>query len=143
MAAAQAELDRLVHAFFAVFDNREGRAPRLDDFASLFVHHAVIARKTGEKLEMTTVPEFIAPRRALFDSGELVDFHEWETSARTTITGNLASRHSRYRKQGYLRGEVYQGEGEKCFQFVHVQSTWKIVAVTWEDAPSGYLAPAT
>lgn len=134
MSAAIA-IDDLIARFFAIFDNTHGRAVDLDALSACFVPDAVIVKKIDDDLQIDSVASFIRPRAELFASGDLVDFHEWETDARTTVVGHLATRHSRYRKQGLLRGAAYAGGGSKSFQLIQARGAWKIVSVIWEDDP--------
>lgn len=73
--------------------------------------------------------------RRLLTDGRLVDFSEWETSERTEIAGDIASRFSEYRKSGTLDGEPFDGGGTKTIQFVRTSQGWRISALAWYDQP--------
>lgn len=91
--------------------------------------------KTGPGFTAYTVEEFIEPREKLLSEGRLVEFSEWETSARTEVAGDIASRVGEYRKSGLLDGEPYEGAGVKTFQFVRTPEGWRIAAFSWYDQP--------
>lgn len=133
--SGRTEIDALVSAFFAVFDNREGRVPKLESLASLFAEGAVIAQDRGSGCEVYMVDNFAEPRIALLTSGALINFHEWETDAQTAIKGNVATRASRYQKQGLLESKLYAGTGSKFFQFGRFTNGWRITAIAWTDDP--------
>lgn len=81
-----------------------------------------------------SVEEFIEPReRLLAVDGRLVGFAEWETSERTEIEGDVASRFGDYRKSGFLDGKPYEGDGTKTIQFVRTPEGWRITAFSWCD----------
>ncbi|MFJ9023904.1 DUF4440 domain-containing protein [Streptomyces sp. NPDC102259] len=91
--------------------------------------------KTGPEFTVYTVEEFIEPRRRLLNDGRLVEFSEWETSERTDIAGDIASRFGEYRKSGILDGEPFEGGGTKTIQFVRASEGWRIAALAWYDQP--------
>ncbi|GAA3118994.1 hypothetical protein GCM10020254_77530 [Streptomyces goshikiensis] len=67
--------------------------------------------------------------------GRMVEFSEWETSERTDIAGDIASRFGEYRKSGILDGEAFEGGGTKTIQFVRTPEGWRIAAFAWYDQP--------
>ena len=127
------QIDDIVARFFHAFDNRNGRAPTLEELTILFVPGAIILRDTGTGCEHCTVLEFAEPRVRLLASGELVDFHEWETESSTQIAGRVATRTSAYAKQGMRNGQPYRGSGRKSFHLGKVEAGWRISAVAWSD----------
>lgn len=127
------EIDRVVAAFFAAFDNREGTAPGLAELPGLFLPGAVIVKLAAGVAETMTVEQFIAPRAALLTGGRLVDFYEWETEAETMLAGGLALRVSRYCKAGVMDGAPYEGGGRKHASLALTGAGWRIASVTWED----------
>jgi hypothetical protein len=50
--------------------------------------------------EISTVAQFINPRQAMIDAGELTSFHEVELADLTEVFGNVAHRFSAYEKRG-------------------------------------------
>ncbi|WP_030761902.1 DUF4440 domain-containing protein [Streptomyces sp. NRRL F-2664] len=129
---SKAEIDRVTAEFFGSFDNRGGRAADVDRIRRLALPGAVIVM-TGPRFTAYTVDEFVEPRRALLSGGRLVEFCEWETSERTDIAGDIASRFGAYRKSGILDGEPFEGGGTKTIQFVRTSDGWRIAAFSWYD----------
>jgi hypothetical protein len=127
------QIDEIITKFFGAFDNRSNRIPSLEELVGLFVPRAIVTRDTGACCEHYSVMEFAEPRLHLLSSGELVEFHEWETESSTQVVGLIAVRSSRYRKEGILKGEPYRGSGRKFFQFGRLGTDWRITAVAWSD----------
>lgn len=127
------QIDELIKRFFGAFDNRNGRVPSLEEIATLFVPGAIVTCDRGSHCEQYSIPEFAEPRVRLLTSGDLVDFHEWETDASTRVVGSVATRDSRYRKNGRLQAQPYQGSGQKFFQLARLPAGWRISAVAWSD----------
>lgn len=131
---SQSEIDFVTGEFFGAFDNRGGRTADLARIRRLVLPTGVIV-KTGPEFTVYTVEEFIEPRRRLLTDGRLVEFSEWETSGRTEIAGDIASRFGGYRKSGILDGEPFEGGGTKSIQFVRTSEGWRITAFAWYDHP--------
>lgn len=131
---SKTELDALTAEFFGAFDNRGGQPADVARIRRLMLPGGVIV-KTGAEFTAYTVEEFIEPREQLLSVGRLVEFAEWETSERTEIAGDIASRVGEYRKSGLLDGEPYEGAGVKTFQFVRTPEGWRIAAFSWYDQP--------
>ena len=129
----RARIDEIIARFFAAFDNRNGRVPSLGELTALFVPGAIVVRDTGTHCEHYSVLEFAEPRLRLLTGGELVEFHEWETESSTQVTGLVAVRASRYRKQGTLKAQPWSGSGQKFFQLGRLAAGWRISAVAWSD----------
>lgn len=127
------EIDQVIAAFFAAFDNRGSAAPGLAALPALFLPGAIIVKRASGVAESMTVDQFIAPRAALLTGGRLVDFHEWETEAETSLADGLALRVSRYRKAGLMDGAAMAGGGRKHTSLVRTNAGWRIASVTWED----------
>ncbi len=136
LAGAEREIDALVAAFFAVFDNRDGIRVDLDQLRTLCISQALLIKAVGPTPEICDLDAFIAPRERLLSAGTLVDFHEQELSARTKIFGNIAQRWCRYRKAGVLEGRAFATEGTKGLQFLRTPQGWRISAVLWDDEPA-------
>ncbi|MEY9933170.1 hypothetical protein ABH926_007823 [Catenulispora sp. GP43] len=131
---SKTELDTLTADFFGAFDNRGANPPDVARIRRLMLPTGVIV-KTGPDFTVYTVEQFIEPRERLLTEGRLVDFAEWETSERTEIAEDVASRVGEYRKSGLLDGEPYEGTGVKTFQFVRTPEGWRIAAFSWWDQP--------
>jgi hypothetical protein len=128
------EIESLVGAFYAAFDNRGGRAPAGEALRAMFAEAATITRVAPDLADIWAPDAFIAPRVAMLTDGTLTDFHEWETEARTVVLDNIASRWSRYEKSGTLNGADYRGGGQKFIQFQRADGRWLISSILWEDA---------
>jgi hypothetical protein len=135
---AKRAIDRLVASFFELFSNRGGVVPQLNGIFDLFVAQGIVAKCVGVPPEVSTLEEFIAPRRELLSSGRLKEFHERETSERTLILGNIAQRVSGYTKSGVLNGMPFSTRGVKLFQFVRTDAGWRIASVAWDDERAGF-----
>ncbi|MFE2125379.1 DUF4440 domain-containing protein [Streptomyces amritsarensis] len=131
---SKAEIDMVTAEFFGSFDNRGGKPADVARIRRLALPGAVIVM-TGPRFTAYTVDEFIAPREELLAGGRLVEFAEWETSERTEIAGDIASRFGAYRKAGILDGEPFEGGGTKTIQFVRTPQGWRIAAFSWYDEP--------
>ncbi|MEV6191881.1 nuclear transport factor 2 family protein [Streptomyces sp. NPDC051920] len=129
---SKTEIDAVTAEFFGAFDNRGGKAADVARISRLVLPGGVIV-KTGAEFTVYTVDEFIEPRRKLLSDGRLVEFSEWETSERTEIAGDIASRFSDYRKSGIMDGQPFEGGGTKTLQFVRTPQGWRIAAVAWHD----------
>jgi hypothetical protein len=128
-----AEIDALIRRYYAAFDNRDGRVPDLGELRSLFAVGACITRVSSTAVDFWTVDEFITPRIDWLTKGTLSDFHEWETRARTTVLGDIASRESWYCKAGTSDGAPFAGEGRKFIQLYRTAERWLIASVLWQD----------
>ncbi|MGH8373016.1 MAG: DUF4440 domain-containing protein [Gammaproteobacteria bacterium] len=128
------DIDRLIARFFGAFDNCNGRVPAYADIAALFIEGAVILYKAEPGTSILTVDEFSEPRVALLASGNLIDFHEWETTSTTKIFGEFAIRTSNYSKQGMLDSHPYEGHGVKLFQLANMDGGWRIASLCWYDS---------
>lgn len=127
------EIEALIAAFYAAFDNRGGRLPAVEGLRALFAETATITRVTSEAVDSWTPEAFIAPRQRMLADGALTDFHEWETTARTVVLANIASRWSTYEKQGRLKDADYGGGGHKFIQLHRLEGRWRISSILWED----------
>lgn len=130
---ATVEIDRLVAWFFRLFNNRGGRPPDLSRIHELFVPEGVIAKCVDSAPEISTLDNFIAPRRELLSGGSLTEFEEVELSATTQVFGHIAHRLSTYQKSGVLQGTRFVTRGVKSFQFLETPPGWRILSVTWDD----------
>ncbi|MER5349348.1 DUF4440 domain-containing protein [Kitasatospora sp. NPDC002551] len=129
---SKTEIDQLTAEFFGAFDNRGGQGADVARIRRLMLPQGVIV-STAPTFTVYSVEEFVAPRERLLSDGRLVGFSEWETSERTEIAGDVASRIGGYRKSGTLEGKPYEGGGTKTFQFVRTPEGWRIAAFSWHD----------
>jgi hypothetical protein len=130
---ARSEIDAVVDAFYAAFDNRDGRTPTTAALVELFAADATVARVAAGAADRWTPTEFAEPRVALLTTGGLTGFHEWETSSRTDVFGDIASRFSTYEKEGTMDGAPFSGGGAKLLQLRRDHGRWLISALLWED----------
>ncbi|MET7699928.1 MULTISPECIES: Cif family virulence factor [unclassified Streptomyces] len=128
------EIDSVTADFFGAFDNRGGKAADVGRIRRLMLPTGVIV-SAGPAFTVYGVEEFIEPRQRLLSDGRLVEFSEWETSERTEISGDIASRFGEYRKSGILDGAPFEGGGTKTIQFVRTPEGWRITAFAWYDQP--------
>src|SRR5262245_21629416 len=110
-------LAALTAGFFDAVSFAPGERPDYDAIHGLFIAPGLLIKNIGEA-EITTVDEFIAPRRALVDSGALTEFEEWEIAHVTEVFGNVAHRMSTYGKRGVQNGTSFEARGVISTQFV-------------------------
>jgi hypothetical protein len=95
---ADPEIEALVAAYYAAFDNRRSRRPAAEDLKGMLAEAATITRVAPDNVETWTPDGFISPGVEMLTDGSLTDFHEWETEAQTVVLENIACRWSTYRK---------------------------------------------
>lgn len=130
------QIDDLTAALYAAFDTRDGRVPALSRLERLFIPQALIVKNVDRECVVYDLPSFIAPRRTLLTSGEVLDFNEWEVEATTHVEGTIAQRLSRYKKRWRSAGRAFEGSGIKTLQFVRLRERWAIASLVWDDEPS-------
>jgi hypothetical protein len=130
-----AAIDAIVAAFFGAFCNADGPAPTSRVY-ELCLPQAVVIKAVGTAPEIYSLRDFVEPRTALLQSGDLTGFRERELARVMTIDGNIAQRRSTYEKSGLASGRPFTTPGVKIFQFVRLPGGWKISAVAWEDGVS-------
>jgi hypothetical protein len=135
-------IERVVQEFFAVFDNRGGRRPRLGVLHDICLPQCVIVKGGADGPVIYGLEAFIAPRAALLTGSELTEFHEQEVSGRTDLFAGVAQRCCVYRKSGVLYGEAFNARGVKVLQLVKTADGWRISAVAWEDERPGFEIPS-
>lgn len=127
--------------FFSTFNNKNGKQADLDSLAEIFVAGGLIVKTCGESPSVCNLAEFIAPRRALLNGGDLQEFSEEETWERTDIFGGVAQRLCVYEKSGVLSGQEFTSQGMKSIQLVKTEAGWKISSVAWDDEREGLSVP--
>jgi hypothetical protein len=139
--AVKAELDKLTAEFFRAVSFEEGATPPYEKLHALFIEAGLLVKNSGATPEISTVSQFIEPRRANVRSGELTSFNETELSESTHIFGNVAHRFSAYAKSGTLKSIPFAARGMISTQFVLTPSGWKISAMAWDDERPGLSIP--
>ena len=131
------QLKNLTSAFFSAVSFETGQSPSYERLFELFIDGGLLIKNSGATPEVSSVREFIAPRQATVDAGELTRFHEAETSARSEIFGNVAHRFICYAKSGTLNGVPFEGRGMISVQFILTPAGWKMSAMAWDDERAG------
>ena len=134
------ELSALMDAFFDAVSFDSG-SPRYERLHELFIEDGKLIKNTTEVPEISSVDEFIAPRRELVATGKLASFREHETAEITEVFGQVAHRFSTYSKTGVLAGEPFEGRGVISTQFVKTPDGWRIASLAWDDERPGLALP--
>jgi len=140
--AVKAELDGLTKAFFRAVSFEEGEVPSFENLHGLFIEAGLLIKNVSSEPEISTVTQFIEPRRASVRSGELTRFNEAELSETTEIFGNVAHRFNSYAKSGTLKGVPFSARGMISTQFIRTPAGWRISAMAWDDERPGLSIPA-
>lgn len=141
MADTELELKRLTDEFFRAVSFEVGERPAYALIAELFIERGLLIKNSGPVPEISTVPEFIRPRQASVDAGELTRFHEAEVAAITEVFGQVAHRLSTYVKSGTLKGVAFEARGVISTQFVQTPAGWRMSAMAWDDERPGLALP--
>jgi hypothetical protein len=134
------ELAALTAAFLAAVSFAPGERPDYDAIRTLFIDGGKLIRNI-DSLDVTSVDEFIAPRRALVDSGALTAFEEVEYTHITEVFGNVAHRMSTYGKRGTQDGAEFAARGVISTQFVRTPDGWRMSSMAWDDERPGLALP--
>ena len=135
------ELETILHEFIRAVSFAPDEQPCYETLHGLFVEDGKLIRTSSLSPEIATVDEFIAPRQAMVDSGELTSFQEAECRAITHFFGNVAHRFSVYEKSGVLNGTPFAGRGIISTQFVRTPNGWRISSMAWDDERPGLTIP--
>ena len=135
------EIRDVFAGFLAAVTFEEGTRPEYERIRSLFIPGGLLIRNSGDAPEVAGVDEFIAPRQATVDAGELTDFEETELTGETEIFGNVAHRLSGYAKRGTRNGAAFAARGVISTQFVRTPDGWRISAMAWDDERAGLAVP--
>jgi hypothetical protein len=133
----EAAINRVVKTFFAAFVSGSDSRVRLERLRELMLPEAVITRTCGGEPTVYGVDSFIAPRQALLESGQLLNFSEWELSSRTDVFGDIAHHFCSYEKAGEQEGLPFRARGMKSIQLVRTTAGWRISAAAWDDERDG------
>ena len=139
--AVKAELDRLTAEFFQAVSFEPGEMPSYENIYGLFIETGLLIKNTASTPEISTVRQFIEPRKALVHSGELTRFREAELSETTEIFGNVAHRFSAYMKSGTSKEAHFEARGMVSTQFILTPAGWKMSAMAWDDERPGLSIP--
>jgi hypothetical protein len=131
----------LLGAFFHAVSFQPGGEPPYDELNRLFIGNGLLIKNGPDGPEISTLPQFIAPRRELVSSGRLISFREAELSEITEIFGGVAQRFSTYEKSGTLDGAAFSARGVISTQFVMTPAGWRISAMAWDDERPGLAIP--
>ena len=139
--AVKSELKRLTDGFFRAVSFEPGEAPSYTSIYELFVEAGLLIKNSGATPEISSVRQFIEPRQATVNAGELTRFLEAELSESTEIFGNVAHRFSAYVKSGTSKGVPFEVRGLISTQFVLTPLGWKISSMAWDDERPGLALP--
>ncbi len=139
--AVRNELKRLTDGFFGAVSFEPGEAPSYANIYELFIKTGLLIKNSGATPEISSVNQFIEPRQATVNTGELTRFHEAELSESTEIFGNVAHRFSAYVKSGTSTGVPFEVRGLVSTQFVLTPMGWKISSMAWDDERPGLALP--
>jgi len=139
--AVKNELKRLTAEFFRAVSFEPGEAPSYGSIYGLFIEGGLLIKNSGATPEISSVRQFIEPRQASVNAGELTRFHEAELFETTEIFGNVAHRFSAYVKSGTLKGVPFEARGLISTQFVRVPAGWKMSSMAWDDERPGLTLP--
>jgi hypothetical protein len=136
------ELKRLTDAFFKAVSFETGERPAYNKITELFIESGLLIKNSGPVPEISNVAQFIKPRQASVDAGELTRFHEAEIAEVTEVFGNVAQRFSSYVKSGVLKGASFEARGMISTQFIQTPEGWRMSSMAWDDERPGLEVPA-
>lgn len=131
--SATDEIDQLAERFYSFFDNRDGRYPDVALVPQIFLSKARIFYLSQNRVQAWSLDAFLKPRITWLSDGTLLDFHEWEIGARTTVFGGMANRFSEYQKCGRRDNIPFEGCGKKLIQLCLLAEGWRISSLLWEE----------
>ena len=135
------QLADLMNRFLRSVSFEPGGAPRYDELHDLFIPGGILIKAGSDTPEISTVDEFVRPRQASVDAGELTAFDEVELAAIVELFGNVAHRFSTYRKRGTLNGTPIDVLGAIATQFLRTPDGWRITSMAWDDERPGVELP--
>jgi hypothetical protein len=137
----KSEFDRLTDGFFRAVSFEAGEFPRYEDIHALFIENGLLIKNVGGIPEISNVHQFIEPRQATVNAGDLTRFHEVELSETTEVFGNVAHRFSAYAKTGTMKGVPFEARGMISTQFIRTPQGWRMSAMAWDDERPGLQLP--
>jgi hypothetical protein len=139
--AVKKELQRLTDGFFRAVSFEQGESPSYASIYDFFIEAGLLVKNSGATPEISNVRQFIEPRQASVDAGELTRFREAELSEFTEVFGNIAHRFSAYVKSGTSKGVPFEARGLISSQFILTPAGWKISSMAWDDERPGLTLP--
>lgn len=115
----KAELDRLTMKFFQAVSFEPGETPSYASIAALFIERGLRIKNVGSAPEISSVQEFITPRKVLESSGTLTRFHESEILGIHRDLLLRGARFSAYAKSGTLNAKPFEARGMITTQSVN------------------------
>ncbi len=134
-------LNQLIAKFFQAVSFEAGQVPDYENIHQIFIERGLLIKNSTATPEISGVAEFIAPRKAMVESGSLKRFQESELFERTEIFGNVAHRFSGYGKSGTLNEVPFEARGMISTQFIRTPQGWKISSMAWDDEREGLSIP--
>ena len=141
-AVTYAELERLSREFFRAVSFEHGESPPYSVIRDLFIERGLLIKNTGATPEISSIDQFIVPRQAMVDAGDLTRFNEAELHQTTELFGNVAHRFSAYEKSGTMKGVPFEARGMISTQFVLTPQGWKMSSMAWDDERPGLSVPS-
>jgi RimJ/RimL family protein N-acetyltransferase len=126
-------ITRIAKLFYSVFENRANKQPNFDLLKQICIPEVLITNKHGTEAEVFDLASFIETTRHILLNGTVTEFDDEEIFEETKIVKNIASRFSEYRKTGIVFRQKFQVTGDKFFQFVRINHSWKISSILWSD----------
>lgn len=130
-----------LQAFFAAVSFNPGERPGYGAIGDLFIEGGRLIKNSGDVPEISTVEQFVTPRQAMVDSGQLTEFREFEIEGTTQVFGNVAHHYCTYGKHGVSDGVPFDGRGVITTQFVRTPAGWRISSMAWDDERPGLSIP--
>jgi len=138
---AMTQIASLTDAFFRAVSFQDGGRPEYSRIHELFIDRGLLIKNSADPPTVSTVEEFIAPRQALVEAGQLTSFREAELGHRTDIFGRVAHRLSTYVKHAVTDGTPSEIRGVISTQFVQTSTGWLISSMAWDDERPGLTVP--
>ena len=137
----KSDFDRLTDEFFRAVSFEAGELPRYEDIHALFIERGLLIKNVGTTPEISSIDQFIEPRRATVTAGDLTRFREVELSETTEVFGNVAHRFSAYAKSGTMKGVPFSARGMISTQFIRTPGGWRMSSMAWDDERPGLSLP--
>ena len=139
--AVLAQLKRLTDDFFHAVSFGLGEQPSYSNLSEIFIESGLLIKNSGMVPEICSVAQFLLPRQASVDSGELTRFHEAEIAETALVFGSIAQRFSAYVKSGTLKGVSFEARGMISTQFILTPAGWRMSSMARDDERPGLELP--